>query len=207
MAVESIHAAIDSIAGNVTASLDDLLDVGVQAAGRASRDIATQAQAGGDSADATTLAVSLSVGTEAGGLWCGDSRVYLIREDVVLPMTRDHSWAEAVVYHGLMSADQAARDPRAHMITSWLGAQDPQSPVIETFRIQFPPHAVLLSCSDGLYSYVAPIDGDTDALRLLAAPRREDLQARLDSLVTLALARGGHDDVTGAAIQVLAVDE
>lgn len=207
MAVEIVYRAVESLATDQAATLDVLLETVVSAAGRASRDIAVQARNGGDAADATTLVAGVALGTQAGGVWAGDSRVYFIRRDLVVPVTRDHSWAETVVSHGLMSADQAARDPRAHMITSWLGEQEPQAPTIEVFRLELSPEAVLLCCSDGLYAYVAPVPEATADLRALAVPRTDDLQSRLDDLITLALNRGGHDDLTGAAIQVLAAED
>ncbi|MGI8968813.1 MAG: PP2C family protein-serine/threonine phosphatase, partial [Chloroflexota bacterium] len=154
--------------------------------------------------NATTLAAVLAVGSDAAGIWCGDSRVYLITSNGVDPLTRDHSWAEGVVRAGIMTAEKAAADYRSHMITRWLGIQQEGIPSAETFRLNLKPGDVLLACSDGLYAFVAPPAASPEDLGRALLHAKDDLSARLDRLIDMAMDRGGHDDVTGAAIELLA---
>jgi protein phosphatase len=133
--------------------------------------------------------------------------VYRVTPREVIRLTRDHSWAEGVVSHGLMSAEDAARDPRAHMITRWLGPPDQEDPGLETFRFRLASGDVVLCCTDGLYMYFSPpVSAEEEMQRILWA-HEGDLQAGVDELVDMALQRGGRDNITVAAIQAVAVED
>lgn len=179
-----------------------LLGILVQAGEEASRLIAEQSRDLVASSDATTLAAAICVDRQAVGIWCGDSRVYRVAHSAATRLTRDHSWAEGVVSHGLMSAEQASRDPRAHMITRWLGPQEEALPGIDTFEVSAELGDIILCCTDGLYAYMTPPEGRDEDLSHFLAKGDGSLQSRLDRMVNSALARGGHDDITGAAIEV-----
>lgn len=199
LVVESIRDRLTPELQGDSNDTDFLLTVLTETATRASIEIAQGAGPNVPSADATTLTAAFCVGSEAAGVWCGDSRVYHLTAKDAAPLTRDHSWAENAVSRGLMTAEQAARDPRAHMITRWLGPQE-EAPEVETFRLRLEPGEALLCCSDGFYSYFVPPSGrESEMARILLQPR-STLRANLDRLVHIALDRGGHDDITGAAV-------
>ena len=65
------------------------------------------------------------------------------------------------------------------------------------------PGEIVLCCSDGLYSYFAPPLGSEDEIGGTLENSGTDLQAGIERLVSRALQRGGHDDITGAGIRVL----
>ncbi len=58
--------------------------------------------------------------------WVGDSRAYWIAGDDSRRLTVDHSWVQEQVAAGLLSAQEASADPRAHSITHWLGRDAPE---------------------------------------------------------------------------------
>lgn len=203
LAVEQLRLAIGDARTHAPPTMDDLIAALTGAAARSSQAIAQQSTVG-PASDATTLVAAVCLGLEVGLVWAGDSRAYYLHGRQATPVTTDHSWAEGVVQAGVMSAEQAARDPRAHMITRWLGPQDSQPPAIDTVRFTLAPRDAVICCSDGLYAYFSPPSGSEDELtRLLLAPG-PDLQGRLEQVVGLALRRGGHDDITGAVIQPIA---
>jgi protein phosphatase len=105
-----------------------------------------------------------------------------------------------VVSHGIMSAEDAARDPRAHMITRWLGPPAKEDPGIETFRFTLEPGEVVLCCTDGLYMYFAPPAAEEIEMAQTLASFAGNLQGGVDRLVEVALQRGGRDNITAAAI-------
>ena len=135
--------------------------------------------------------------------WLGDSRAYWFGEGVGRLLTRDHSWMAAALDAHEMSVEEAERDPRAHALLHCLGTTDfgGASPCAEPGVVEVPGGAAgwLLLCSDGLWNYadspgaVAAAAGE--GLRGDAA----DLCARL---VAFALASGGRDNVTVAAVRV-----
>jgi serine/threonine protein phosphatase PrpC len=186
-------------AGN---SLEVLLDALFDAAKEANHEVAKRPHYSLRSADATTLVAAFCVGDEGGGIWCGDSRVYYLGADgQARKLTRDHSWAEQVVLAGLLSPEEAAHDPRAHMITRWLGPPLQEDPGIETFRFELAPGDAVMCCTDGLYGYFAPpeADDEDDLARLLAGDEA-DLYKGVNRLVDIALERGGRDNITLAVI-------
>lgn len=128
--------------------------------------------------------------------WVGDSRAYWLPDrGPGRRLTRDHSWAAEMVAVGLLDADAAAADRRAHAITRWLGPQDHPEPEVTTLR---PDGAGrLLLCSDGLWNYL-PEPADLAAvLRLAASP----LEAA-HRLTRAALDAGGRDNISVVILPV-----
>ncbi|WP_245673480.1 phosphatase [Nocardia lijiangensis] len=135
----------------------------------------------------------------------GDSRAYWLVPAPGAPdippsqrLTVDDSWAQALVDAGAMDEQAAMRDPRAHTLLRWLGADSGERPWSDTcvraFRTRGP--GLLLLCSDGLWNY----QPDAHALAALAAAA-EPMQAARD-LVEFALRSGGSDNITVALAQV-----
>jgi serine/threonine protein phosphatase PrpC len=134
--------------------------------------------------DGGSTVVALCVQGEEGiALWAGDSRLYRLRGGELEQLTRDHSVSE--------EDGPAAID--AHMLTRAVGGADLLA--LEELRLDVRPDDRLLLCSDGLY-------GDLTAKEIaerLAAP---DCAAATQSLVALALERGGTDNATAVVIAV-----
>jgi serine/threonine protein phosphatase PrpC len=131
--------------------------------------------------------------------WVGDSRAYWIAGEISRQLTIDDSWAQEQVGAGLLSAQEAGADSRAHMITRWLGRDAPdQDPQLVTLRPTEAGRLVL--CSDGLWNYApdaANIAALLDGLPSGAAPI-----AAARALTDNALEAGGHDNITVAVVNV-----
>ncbi|GAA3930548.1 hypothetical protein GCM10023085_09920 [Actinomadura viridis] len=88
--------------------------------------------------------------------WVGDSRAYWINGSGGTGsalLTRDDSWADQMIARRTMTADAARADPRAHLLTGWLGADaDAFAPHAVTFRPRGPGLVVI--CSDGLWNHL-----------------------------------------------------
>lgn len=135
----------------------------------------------------------------------GDSRAYWLVPAPGAPdippsqrLTVDDSWAQALVDAGAMDEQTAMKDPRAHTLLRWLGADSGDRPWSDTcvraFRTRGP--GLLLLCSDGLWNY----QPDAHGLAALAtAP--EPMRAARD-LVEFALRSGGSDNITVALARV-----
>ncbi|MET7771922.1 phosphatase [Nocardia sp. NPDC005366] len=134
----------------------------------------------------------------------GDSRAYWLNEGVSSDissralssqrLTVDDSYAQALVDAGAMDEESAMRDPRAHTLLRWLGADSGAKPwsdsCVRTFRTG--GAGVLLLCSDGLWNYRPDA---TDLAELTAGP---DRMAVARELVEFALRCGGNDNITVA---------
>ena len=124
----------------------------------------------------------------------GDSRAYLLRDGVLTRETRDDSFVQALVDHGLIAAEAAASHPRRNIITASLaGARTTRSSVVD--RDPRPGDRWLL-CSDGVTDYLP----DDELMRVLPpAPSPEAASARL---VASALEAGTRDNVTAVVCDV-----
>ena len=143
---------------------------------------------------ATTASAVLISGGRAAVAHVGDSRVYLLRDNELSRLTRDHSWVEEQVRKGALTPTAARHHPWRNVVTRALsGGEDADHDVTE-FALGGSDR--LLLCSDGLFSVVV----DNRISELLGQPGA--LQAICDGLVDAANAAGGPDNVTALVLQI-----
>lgn len=118
----------------------------------------------------------------------GDSRLYLIRDGLIQPLTTDHSWVAEQIAQGYLTEEEAERSPRRNIVTRALGVESSVS--IDLAEIPVLNGDLLLLCSDGLTRGVR----SGDILRTLDLDI--DLGAKTDRLISLANQAGGDDNVT-----------
>jgi serine/threonine protein phosphatase PrpC len=135
--------------------------------------------------------------------WVGDSRAYwLPAEGPAEQLTEDDSWATHAIALGA-DPEMALRDPKAHAITAWLGADaGPVRPRTAGFTVTAPGHLVL--CSDGLWNYLPGAGAFADTVREALAGKSLIDAAR--QLATFANAAGGADNITVVLIPVTPAD-
>ncbi|GAA0581677.1 hypothetical protein GCM10010172_78350 [Paractinoplanes ferrugineus] len=157
----------------------------------------------GSSNPACTIVAATVRGAEINVGWLGDSRAYwLPAAGPAEQLTEDDSWATHAIAMGA-DPQAAMRDPKAHAITAWLGADaGPVTPRVGAFTVKDPGHLIL--CSDGLWNYL------TDPAAL-AETIRENLRTggtlvdAARGLVDFANAAGGADNITVAVVPVLSL--
>lgn len=120
-------------------------------------------------------------------LWSGDSRIYLVRGGIIAQVSRDHTEVQDMVDRGLLTAEEAKRSPRRHIITHAIGVHE--TPELDLENGEIADGDAFLLCSDGLTEHVA----DTE---ILAAVEAGGAQAACDALLALTLERGARDNVT-----------
>jgi serine/threonine protein phosphatase PrpC len=131
--------------------------------------------------------------------WLGDSRAYWIAPGDARQLTLDDSWAGEQVAAGRLSAEEAARDKRAHAITRWVGADAPVGlPGFVLARVEAPGRLIL--CSDGVWNYTASPEALAGLLENLPAEASPAAVAR--TLAEVALERGGHDNITAVVVDL-----
>jgi PPM family protein phosphatase len=149
---------------------------------------------------ACTIVAATVRGAEINIGWVGDSRAYWLPEvGPAEQLTEDDSWATHVIAMGL-DPEAAMRDPKAHAITAWLGADAaPVLPRTGAFTVIDPGHLML--CSDGLWNYLP--DPEELAATLRAHLRAgSSLIEAARGLTAFANAAGGADNITVALIPV-----
>lgn len=139
----------------------------------------------------------------------GDSRIYLLRQGHILQLTTDHTWIQEALDAGLIMDGQGGEHPNAHVIRRYLGSKGTPEP---DFRLWFfegeddqaalanqglllQPDDIILLCSDGLTDLVA----DAEVRAILETAPLADAPA---TLIEMANARGGHDNITVILLQM-----
>ena len=142
----------------------------------------------------TTLTSVFVEGDKAYFCHVGDSRGYLLRGSEVEQVTQDHSWVDEQVRLGLMTVEEARRDPRRNVLTRTLGTR-PETQIEAYERVLFPGD-ILVLCSDGLSNMVR------DEEILQTCTEAEAPQDAAEELVDLANERGAPDNVTAVVAVV-----
>ncbi len=139
----------------------------------------------------TTVVAAVVCGKTAVVAHIGDSRAYLMSDDGLEQVTRDHSLVQEMVESGKLTENEAKSHPRKHFITRALGVEDMVECDIDEREI--PERGALLICTDGLTNMV-----DTDEIRkiLLSYPP----QTAAERLIHAANMAGGSDNITVALI-------
>jgi serine/threonine protein phosphatase PrpC len=119
--------------------------------------------------------------------WAGDSRAYLLRDNRLTRLTRDHSAIQELVDAGRITHTEAAQHPQSHVITRAVGAE--QTLTVDSRDGALSANDTFLLCSDGLSNLIR--DGE-----LADAASMTDLDAAADALITLALQRNAPDNVS-----------
>ncbi|QIM19579.1 serine/threonine-protein phosphatase [Leucobacter coleopterorum] len=127
----------------------------------------------------------------------GDSRLYLLRDNVLKQITVDHTFVQRLVDSGKITEEEAKIHPRRSVLMRVLGDVD-SSPEVDTDVLDTLPGDVWLLCSDGLCGYVE----DPDIEKILR--RRNSLQGAVDALIDKSLAHGAPDNVTVVLVETTA---
>ena len=123
----------------------------------------------------------------------GDTRLYLLRDQSLVKVTKDHSFVGFLEDSGRLTEKEAMAHPKRNEISKALGF-DPQLDVkgdyIETGSSPFLPGDMLLLCSDGLSDLVKKSEMTSILLSSTS------LQEKGEALVDAANIAGGKDNIT-----------
>ena len=140
----------------------------------------------------TTLVCAVCRDTEAMVFNVGDSRCYLISNDGIRQVTRDHSVVENMVERGDITHAQARRHPSRNLITRALGPNIQAQ--VDTFSVPWKQRDCILLCTDGLVNTVS------DQEMLFEVLHDGDIESCLDHLLQISLQRGAPDNITAVLL-------
>lgn len=141
----------------------------------------------------TTMVLVTIVGHYAYVANVGDSRLYLVDENKISQITKDHSLVEEMVRMGEISRDDARNHPDKNIITRALGAG--RDVDVDFFDIRLTPGDILLLCSDGLSNMVP----DEDIRQVIRTS--ETLEETGRRLVSMAKDNGGRDNIAVVLVE------
>jgi PPM family protein phosphatase len=124
----------------------------------------------------------------------GDSRAYLVRENIIRPLTADHTYVADQVRAGNMTAEAAKKSRFRNVITRAIGIAPTVQPDFETFPLL--DRDTVLLCTDGLSNTL-------DEEEMLEVIKKSDsAQGTANALLEAAKAGGVRDNVTIIALRV-----
>lgn len=139
----------------------------------------------------TTAVAAIVVGEKAFIAHIGDSRAYIIGEDGISQITKDHSIVQMMIDNGQITPEQAKEHPRRHIITRAIGVEENVDS--EYDEVELGCDDILLLCSDGLTNYAE----DSDIYSIV---RQGDFEGIADRLIEFANQSGGGDNITVVAV-------
>jgi protein phosphatase len=141
----------------------------------------------------TTLTVLVFTGNRVHVAHVGDSRAYWIRPGSIEQITEDHSIVAEWLRKGWLTEEQAHNHPERSLLYRALGVSDEIAVDLVEDEVTGTGNRFLL-CTDGLTNHVE----EEELLRIVVA---EPPQKACDTLVALALERGGFDNITVQTIR------
>ncbi len=183
LVVESMRRAMSAAKGEPTN--DALIERAVERANRETWEAAQTPERAGMGATVTALFVHRGTAHIAE---VGDSRAYLLRGGHLEQVTKDQSYIQLLIDTGAIKPEEAARAPFKNVILQAMG----QSPEVQVGlgKLELRQRDCFLLCSDGLTIHVTP----EEIQRTILTSTR--LDAACTSLIDLAKARGGDDNIT-----------
>ena len=144
----------------------------------------------------TTMVVATIVGHYAYVANVGDSRLYLVNQQI-LQVTKDHSLVQEMVRMGEINAEQARNHPDKNIITRALGAE--RTVDIDFFDLKLEPGNVILMCSDGLSNMV-----EDSQIQEIISDTDKNLEEKGKILISEANRNGGKDNIAVVLIEPFA---
>lgn len=141
----------------------------------------------------TTLTGLLVQGDTAWIAHVGDSRLYRIRDGAIELLTEDHSLVQEQMKAGILTPEEARHSHLRNIITRSVGFE-PSVPV-DLFEEELREGDLFVLCSDGLSNLVEDEE-------ILEFAKSEVASALPESLIALANARGGDDNITAVVVAI-----
>lgn len=149
---------------------------------------------------ATTVTTLFKFGGKLALAHIGDSRAYLLTDDSLVQVTKDHTFVQWLIDQGQITEDEAESHPQRSVIMRVLGDVEADDQIDTSVRAAELGDRWML-CSDGLSGCVSH-DTIQRSLTSIADPGE-----CADHLIDLALKAGGQDNITCVIADVVAPTE
>lgn len=127
----------------------------------------------------------------------GDSRTYLVSNNKLYQLTRDHSLVQEKLNIGLYDREAAKADPHKNVLIRTVGFEEELE--VDVFHYKIQKNDMFMLCSDGLHGKVS----DEDIIHIfnknIKTPEestQENLDATVHELIAQANANGGQDNIS-----------
>lgn len=148
----------------------------------------------------TTLALVHFGSSGAAMVWCGDSRIYHIRDHTILFVSEDHSHANLLVKAGLITREEIPGHPDKNLITRAIqGATVKKTKVDIVQQNDIRPGDYFFICSDGVWEAVS------DKTLLETFSGNGSVESKMLNIERLC-AEQSHDNFSGFLIEIEHLD-
>lgn len=137
----------------------------------------------------TTITLAYIVWPQVYMVHVGDSRAYVFRNQEIIHLTHDQTYAQALVDAGLMEEADICRSPLRRVLSGLVGC-NPQDLTPEVSQFKLALHDKLLLCTDGLTTHLT----DTEIQALLSPDT--SAEEACYRLVNASNDAGGRDNTT-----------
>jgi serine/threonine protein phosphatase PrpC len=127
----------------------------------------------------------------------GDSRVYMIHNNAIFQMTRDHSFVQEKLNMGIYTREDAAHDPQKNVLVRSVGIEEDIQ--VDVFNYRICKNDIFLICSDGLHGKVSDRDILFIVQKHLSDPENCDasqVEELVTELIKQANENGGQDNIS-----------
>src|SRR5262245_54820827 len=129
----------------------------------------------------------------------GDSRGYLLREEKLTQVTKDHSYVQEQVDAGYLTPEQARTHPYSNVITRCVGANSDVAPDVYVGAVK--QGDLFLLASDGLTGML-----EDPQLHEIIGQEGRMPQELVDQLIDEANRHGGLDNITAILVRIDSVE-
>ena len=169
-----------------TLSFTELLENGIKNANQEILDYTTKNPE--SSGMGTTTVCAVVKGNNIHLANVGDSRAYVISNDEIRRVTKDHSYVQALIDEGQITEEEAREHPQKNVITKAVGIMESVEP--DTMKLTLDTDESLLLCCDGVIAHLT----DEDIHKIIC--NANDPQNACQQIVDLANKRGGSDNIS-----------
>lgn len=143
----------------------------------------------------STFVAALIRGKKAEIYNIGDSRCYLIRDNNILQLSKDHTLVAEMVSSGRITEENAKKDPHRHQLTQHLGIfPEEMSLSIYHKTIELQKDDIILLCSDGV------TDGLDNQKISEIVNNHDNIDSLTTSIADQAMRNGSTDNITAMVL-------
>lgn len=146
----------------------------------------------------TTVVAATCIGRLLQVANVGDSRLYVVHENGIEQITKDHSLVEEMVRLGGIARDDARNHPDKNIITRAVGGKETVE--ADFFTVELQESDTVLMCSDGLTNMLE----DEEIYSILKCEK--SIQEKAQVLVDTANEKGGRDNISVILVVPFATD-
>ena len=141
----------------------------------------------------TTLVLCLVIDKIAYIANVGDSRLYVVRNNKIAQVTKDHSVVQMLIDSGEITENQAKNHPNKNVITRAIGSDVKVESDIFYYKLE--ENDYILMCTDGLSNMV------DDSVMLDVIVSENSVESTVEKLGRIANENGGLDNITLAVLK------